>query len=135
MKFMVLLSAVTALAAAGALAQAAPGPAAVAAGQWVTTLDDGHYDRSWAEAGALFKNRITEDEWARQVAKARGPLGQVVSRAFRSEKQTKTLPGEPDGDYDIVTFATELTHKKAASETVILAREDDGWKVDGYFIR
>jgi hypothetical protein len=135
MKTTILVAAVAGLAATVATAQSAPGPAAVAAGQWVTTVDDGNYARGWDEAGALFKNRLTQDEWAHQIAKARGPLGQVVTRAFRSENKTTTLPGEPDGDYDVVNFATELTHKKAAVETVILAREGDGWKVDGYFIR
>jgi opacity protein-like surface antigen len=135
MKTSALLVVIAALAATGASAAGPPSAAAVAAGRWVSTVDDGHYGQSWSDAGALFKNRITQDEWAHQVAKARGPLGQVVSRAFKGENTAKTLPGEPDGDYDIVTFDTELTHKKAAVETVILAREDDGWKVDGYFIR
>ena len=126
---------IAALAASAAFAADPPSAAAVAAGQWVTIVDDGNYVRSWSEAGALFKNRLTQDEWAHQVAKARGPLGQVVNRAFRSENRTTTLPGEPDGDYDVVNFATELTHKKAAVETVVLAREGDGWRVDGYFIR
>ncbi len=123
------------LAATGVQAAGPPSAAAVAAGKWVTSIDDGHYSQSWSDAGALFKNRLTQDEWSHQVAKSRGPLGQVVSRAFRGETTTKTLPGAPDGDYDIVTFNTELTSKKAAVETVILAREGDGWKVDGYFIR
>ncbi len=126
---------IAALAASASLAADPPSAAAVAAGQWVTIVDDSNYVRSWSEAGALFKNRLTQDEWAHQVAKARGPLGQVVNRSFRGESRTTTLPGEPDGDYDVVNFATELTHKKAAMETVILAREGDGWKVDGYFIR
>jgi hypothetical protein len=135
MKTMTLMMTIAALAATGARAAGPPGPAAVAAGQWVTTVDDGNYAHSWDEAGALFKNRFTQAEWTHEAAKARGPLGQVVARSFKGETMTKTLPGEPDGDYDVVTFDTELTHKKAAVETVVLAREDDGWKVDGYFIR
>ncbi len=135
MKTRALLIAIALLAGTGAHAAGPPSAAAVAAGKWVSSVDDGHYGQSWSDAGAQFKNRVTQDEWALQVAKARGPLGQVVSRAFKSESTTKTLPGAPDGDYDIVTFNTELTSKKAAIETVILAREGDGWRVDGYFIR
>ncbi len=135
MKTFVPMTLIAALGATAALAADPPGAAAIAAGQWVSIVDDGNYVRSWSEAGALFKNRLTSDEWAHQIAKARGPLGQVVNRAFRSENRTTTLPGEPDGDYDVVNFATELTHKKAAMETLILAREGDGWKVYGYFIR
>ncbi len=135
MKTFVPMTLFAALAATAVRAADPPSAAAIAAGQWVSTVDDGNYARSWSEAGALFKNRLTSDEWTHQIAKARGPLGQVVNRAFRGENRTTTLPGEPDGDYDIVSFATELTHKKAAVETVILAREGDGWKVDGYFIR
>ncbi len=135
MKVLALTMMIAGLTASAARAASAPGPAAVAAGRWVTAVDAGDYGRSWSEAGALFKGRVTQDEWTHQVAKARGPLGQVVSRAFKGETKTTTLPGAPDGDYDVVAFNTELARKRAAVETVILAREGDAWRVDGYFIR
>jgi hypothetical protein len=51
------------------------------------------------------------------------------------DRQTKSLPGAPDGDYDIVRFNTEFANKHGAVETVVLTREAGGWKVDGYFIK
>ena len=67
----------------------------------------------------------------------RGPLGDLVARKAAGQTYSKTLPGVPDGDYDIVRFNTAFANrfKKAAVETVVLAREAGGWKVDGYFIR
>jgi hypothetical protein len=45
------------------------------------------------------------------------------------------MPGAPDGDYEVVKFQTSFARKVGATETVVLAREASGWKVDGYFIR
>jgi hypothetical protein len=49
--------------------------------------------------------------------------------------KAKSLPGAPDGDYEVVQFQTRFANKAAATETVVLSREATGWKVDGYFIR
>jgi hypothetical protein len=68
-------------------------------------------------------------------ANARGPLGAVSSRTFQIENRTRTLPGVPDGDYEVVQFQTNFAKKSGATETVFLAREGTGWKVNGYFIR
>jgi hypothetical protein len=48
---------------------------------------------------------------------------------------SKSLPGAPDGDYEVVQFQTSFANKAAANETVVLSLEASGWKVDGYFIR
>jgi len=49
--------------------------------------------------------------------------------------KTSALPGAPDGQYEMLEFQTSFALKKDATETVVLAREPSGWKVDGYFIR
>ena len=41
----------------------------------------------------------------------------------------------PDGQYEVLQFDTDFQNKRSAVETVVLAAEPDGWKVDGYFIK
>ena len=106
-----------------------------AATQWVTLIDARQWPQSWAAAGTLFKAKMPEAKWASTVEPVREPLGPVSSRAVKSVTATKSLPGAPDGDYEIVQYQTSFANKADATETVILSREGSGWKVDGYFIR
>ena len=67
--------------------------------------------------------------------KAREPLGAVSSRALKSVIKTSSLPGAPDGEYELLQFQTSFAQKSDASETLVLVREPSGWKVLGYFIQ
>ena len=102
---------------------------------WLTLVDKQQYGDSWGEAGSLFRGGITERAWQARIAQVRGPLGAVVKRSVVGQKYTTTLPGLPDGDYDIVSFNTVFEHKAAAVERVVVAKEERGWKVNGYFVR
>ncbi len=116
-------------------AQAAPVAGADAALAWLTLVDHGAYAESWATAGTLFKSHISNTDWAGQLKPTREPLGAVISRKQASEREMTSLPGAPDGHYELLTFNTDFNAKKEAVETVILAAEPTGWKVDGYFIK
>lgn len=119
-----------------ALAHAAGGhPAVQSALAWLSLVDDARFDRSWSDAGALFRGRVAQDKWASLAARVRDPLGTLVRRTPRDVREAHQLPGGPDGDYRIVQFDTAFTHKASAVETVVLADEAGKWKVDGYFIR
>lgn len=120
--------------ATGAEAQSVP-PDLAAANTWVRLIDAERWDDSWAAAGTLFKSRMPEQRWASTIAPVREPLGAVASRALKSLTKSKSLPGAPDGDYELVQFQTSFVNKAAAIETVVLARDASGWKVDGYFIK
>jgi hypothetical protein len=98
-------------------------------------MDAGGYGQSWSKGGAQFRAHISRADWIALAGPTRAPLGAVVSRRLTSEQQTKTLPGAPDGDYDVIVFDTEFANKQAAIETVVLQHETTGWKVDGYYIK
>lgn len=112
-----------------------PQPDLMAAKNWVTLVDAKRWNDSWAAAGTLFRSQMPQPRWASTIAPVRDPLGAVTSRALKSVTTTKSLPGAPDGDYEVVQFQTSFTNKAAATETVVLSHEASGWKVDGYFIR
>ena len=45
--------------------------ATVAAGQWLTKVDQREYAESWREAAQYFKNAVTQEQWARSLRAAR----------------------------------------------------------------
>lgn len=120
-------------------ATAAPRPAeteaSAAARKWVGLLDAGQWDASWQAAAAMFKTQLTSAQWTTTIQSVRQPLGRVSSRALQSAMQTKTLPGAPAGDYQVLQFQTRFAGKPDAVETIVLSRENGGWRVSGYFIR
>ena len=122
------------IAGGAAAAPAAREPAAEARA-WVRLIDQGRFADSYQRGGALFRGAVTQAEWVRKVTASRVPLGPVVSRAVGGDQRSTTLPGGPDGHYATIQFNSAFAHKRAAVETLILALEPGGWRVDGYFIR
>jgi DNA-binding CsgD family transcriptional regulator len=102
---------------------------------WLALVDGQHWDESWNAAGAIFRSSITPALWASKVQPVRQPLGAVTSRVLQTVTKATSLPGAPDGHYEILRFATSFAQKANAIETVTLAHEPSGWRVDGYFIR
>ena len=109
--------------------------ASSAARSWAALLDGGQWDASWRAAGSMFKSQLTSAQWATTIQSVRQPLGRVSSRTLQSAVQTKTLPGAPAGDYQVLQFQTRFATKPDAVETIVLARENGSWRVSGYFIR
>jgi hypothetical protein len=102
---------------------------------WVALVDGGRWDESWQAAGNLFRSQMPQARWASTIGPVRLPLGAVSARSLKSVSKTTSLPGAPDGEYEVVQFETRFLSKASATETVVLAHESSGWKVDGYFIR
>jgi hypothetical protein len=110
--------------------------AVTAAGAWLSLVDEGNYAESWNQAAGLFKNAVTKEQWQSTVKAVRVPLGKVMTRRLKSKQYTKTLPGEPDGDYVVIQYETTFENKKSAVETVTPMLDKDGkWRVSGYYIK
>lgn len=121
--------------AATTLQKPAETKAASIARAWLELVDTGQWESSWNAAGTLFQTNLPTAQWTATIQSVRQPLGLVSSRVLQSAVETKTLPGVPDGDYQVLQFKTRFATKPEAIETVILAREQAGWRVAGYFIR
>jgi hypothetical protein len=103
---------------------------------WLALIDGGDYERSWSEASSLFQVAISSADWARALRGARGPVGDLQSRADLSATHTTSLPGAPDGEYVVMQFKSSFGRKAEAVETVTTMLESNGtWKVSGYFIK
>jgi hypothetical protein len=103
---------------------------------WLALVDSGRYAQSWSEASSVFRARVTEKEWEKTAASARGSLGKSLSRKVGSAEYTRTLPGAPDGEYVVIQYEGSFEKKKQAVEMVVPMKDKDGtWRVSGYFIR
>jgi hypothetical protein len=107
-----------------------------AANAWLALIDAGNYSASWSEASSLFRQHIPQSQWQTMAAGVRVPLGALKSRKLQSATVTHSVPGAPDGEYVVVTFASSFENKASAIETVTPMLDADGtWRVSGYYIR
>ena len=107
-----------------------------AAKSWLGVVDSGKYGESWSQASSYFRKQVSAEQWENAVRSARGPLGKLLSREFKSAEYSRTLLGAPDGEYVVIQYDGSFENKKGALETVVAMREKDGdWRVGGYFIK
>lgn len=107
-----------------------------AAQMWLLDVDRGAYAASWSNAAAYFRGMVGEENWEQMISAAREPLGQTLSRDFKSAKYFTSLPGAPDGDYIVIQFQTSFERKKNSVETITPVKEPDGeWRMSGYYIK
>jgi hypothetical protein len=139
MKFTLALVSFTILAGTSQFARGSDHPeveAQAAAVTWLALIDAGNYSASWNAASSLFRQHVSQSQWQTAAAGARAPFGRLKSRKLQSAKYTSTLPGAPDGEYVVVTFASSFENKASAIETVTPMVDADGtWRVSGYYIR
>jgi len=105
------------------------------ASEWLTLTDEGKWAESWQASGGFFRSQVSAEQWTAAARSVRDPLGAMTTRSFKSATSAASLPGAPAGEYERIEFTTNFANRKGATETVILVREETGWKVVGYFIR
>ncbi len=104
--------------------------------KWLQQSDDGRYAENWSAASPLFKQAMTETDWAKALKTVRAPLGKVVKRILVSARQLDTLAGVSGGPHQVLQFATAFENEPDAVETVTFIRDADGeWRASGYFIK
>ena len=102
---------------------------------WLSLVDTGDYAKSWEQAAPLFQTQISSAKWEEALSKVRAPLGAVLSRETSGVSEHTSLPGVPDGKYEVHIFQTKFGANSAAIETVTLTKAGEDWRVVGYFIK
>lgn len=138
----VMISSLLAVLALAASPQSAPDRAAApaspvaetaavqAARQWLSLVDAGNWQDSWAATTSSFRSNNTVDMWRSASEQARVPLGRMLSRTAIADDD---VPAPPSG-VRVVRFRTDFANKAGATETVSLAREGESWRVVGIYI-
>jgi hypothetical protein len=120
---------------AGSAAGDTPSTPAEVARTWLMAADTGSGAETWALAAPLFQDRISSEQWQKQLTAVRAPLGVVGKRTLTSATHAASVPGAPNADYEVVKFQTEFEHKPNAIETVTTVRQPDGsWRVLDYSV-
>ena len=103
---------------------------------WLKLVDQGKYGDAWDLSAEYLKNAVSKEDFAKSLAAARKPLGNVKSRELKSKQYATSLPGAPDGEYVVIQFKTAFENKKSAVETITpMLDKDKKWRVAGYFIK
>lgn len=106
-----------------------------AAREWLALADRQDADAARSAAGAKFRDALAADRWRDALRSVRGPLGEVTQRTVVSTQLTRSLSGQPDGDYALVAFRTSWSGKTVGRELVSLEYESGRWRVIGYVIQ
>ncbi|MDD5546426.1 MAG: DUF4019 domain-containing protein [Candidatus Omnitrophica bacterium] len=110
--------------------------AKIAAKNWLESVDQKNYAKSYDDAAEFFKVMVKKDEWINTLTNLRSMLGPVESRELISEKYQEKMPGAPDGEYVIIVYKTDFRKKSDAREVVVPMLDKDGkWRVSGYHIQ
>lgn len=120
-----------------AFAQSAAESAAQAAARdWLVLADRGDAQASWNAAGQKFRVALQRAEWTAALKQQRDRLGELKTRTALRTSIRRTLSGLPPGEYALIAYATDFTHKPGTRETLTLEHEADGqWRVLGYLVR
>ncbi|MBB6523652.1 DUF4019 domain-containing protein [Pseudoteredinibacter isoporae] len=102
---------------------------------WLNMVDDGKYAESWDVAAPFFKAQVSKEQWLQGLKQARTPLGKVVTRDIESSDIHSVLPGAPEGEYIVVVLKASFEKMPSATETVTLKKDDDRWRIVGYYIK
>lgn len=107
-----------------------------AANLWLGLTDINRGAQSWEQAAPVFQRAISAQDWAQSLQAARLPLGKVKSRKTKDAVFTRTIPGQPDGEYVVIQYDTAFEKKADAHEMVTMVFGiDSRWRVAGYLVR
>jgi DNA-binding CsgD family transcriptional regulator len=98
--------------------------------RFLTLIDQGKWDESYALTTASFQKLNTSKVWADVSEQARPPLGALVSRTMISHED---VPTPPHG-YQMVKFRTNFANRANVIEKVTLERAGNEWRVAGVYI-
>jgi DNA-binding CsgD family transcriptional regulator len=126
----------TAPKASGEMSSTAPSASesAGSAREWLALMDGRHWKESWDAAGAYTKSIVPLDQWMSMMPSVASTMGPATSRVLQKVVKATSLPGLPDGQYEMLQYDTHFAKKGDAVELLVLAREGSNWKVDTYRI-
>jgi hypothetical protein len=105
-----------------------------AAEKWLVYVDESEYTKSYEEASEMLQEQVTSERWAQGLLGVESQAGALNERTLQGARYTTQLPNAPEGEYVVVQYMSEFA-KAQAQEVVLMMRENDAWKVAGYFVR
>jgi hypothetical protein len=115
-----------------------------AASEWLALVDAGEFEASHSEAASFFQAQLTAEQWRQMVEQGHNQLnlesfnGRELIAARYTDSPTdqpkmSALSGQVPDEYVAIQYRAD--YGKTVIETVTLTRDDDAWRVVGYYIR
>jgi Protein of unknown function (DUF4019) len=117
------------------VAEAKQEAAARVATEWLKLIDNAEYGKAWDECSALFREKVTRQQWVDGIPKNRADYGKFKARKLDGTAYRKELPGAPDGDYVTVHFISDYEKNPVADELVTLVYQNGAWRPIGYLLK
>jgi hypothetical protein len=108
--------------------------ARLAAGRWLSLLDQGDYHEAFEWKAQDFRMAQTQTQFVRYMQARRAPFGTALDRKFIGAVNVHKFIGVPEGNYFSVLFKTQFEKKADTAERVILIQQEVGWRVLEYRI-
>ena len=99
---------------------------------WLSQIDSGKYDQSYAEGCLAFHNKVSHEQWTTVLKALRPPLGSVVSRKLAAHAYHPDGFQGLEGECMVITYNTVFTKMPSDVEIVVLKHEDGHWRGAGY---
>ena len=97
---------------------------------WLALVGEENWAASYAATAQSFQERNTLEVWSSVSTEVRSDVGAVLSRTAISQD---SVPA-PAAGYEMVKFRSSFANRPNAVETLTLVREEQDWKVAGYYI-
>ena len=98
-------------------------------------IDSGKIETAYTNASELLQLSQDQLTWDNNIKRSQTLLGPVEKRTLVAVRSVQTFPHLPDGDYLIVQFTAQTTHKSKAAEVILMYQQDSDWLVADYSLR
>ncbi|WP_233511162.1 DUF4019 domain-containing protein [Dyella psychrodurans] len=104
-----------------------------AAKVFLSEIDAGRFEETWANAGPALKATSNAEAWTAILHVTRSALGEAKDRKIKGFGFTDHLANAPPGEYAAIGFETTFVNA-TVEEKVVFQKDQGQWKVVGYFI-
>ena len=109
-----------------------PADVLAAAKTWLSLIDAGKYDESYAIGCTAFHGKITQARWALGLKTLRAPLGSVVNRKVAGHTYKPEGVKGLEGACVVISYETSFAKADADVEEIVMKWEGGKWLGAGY---
>jgi hypothetical protein len=109
--------------------------ARAAASEWLTMIEERDFEESWEDAAVLFRDRIDRSAWTESGTRMADSVGTPRARTLTDTRYLDSIRRvAAEGPFVALRYRSTFASGRF-EELLLLAREDDEWKVAGYRVR
>jgi len=99
---------------------------------WVSQIDAGNYEASYAAGGDALHEKVDLNKWSSVLQTFRTPWGEVVNRTQTSHIYKPNGFAGAEGEFMVIAYNTSFKKLDDGMEVVVLKWEEGKWRPAGY---